>query len=296
MVAKIAARNAISFCCHSHGQTKSRTSILRASKKSVQQKLAKELQRVPPEIVNGVPVNLEEIGKHWGVQRVIERPLPYAGMVHRLGNGQSFVFLNKDDALGRRRFSWAHELGHIVMSGHQSPAVSCRAPGQRDAALERSCDVIAAEILMPSDKFSEELTNLGWSLLAVRTLANTFQVTVQAATRRLTELIAEPTLMSVWRLSATQALIGLKHSWSIPNQGAANLRPQVQWRTGPDYLPSLYQCINENGVVSGSSRVLINRSRESRYLWVHTEAMGVGRGDRRTIIAIHYLDRGQIPT
>ena len=259
-------------------------------------RLEKQLQGVPRDVRTSIPVDLEAIGRSWGVVRVIERPLDFAGMVHKFDNGKAVVFLKEDDVLGRRRFSWAHELGHIVLAGSGSPGVSCRAPGQRNVALERDCDVIATELLMPGEQFRIEANRVGWTLRAARHLANAFQVSIQAAAGRLSELTSEPTLMSVWRVRANQPLKSLKHSWSIPNQGAAKLKPQVRWRTGIDYLPSLYQCINENRVVSGNSRVLVNQSRESRYKWVHTESMGMGRGDRRTIIAIHYLDRGRSPT
>ena len=251
----------------------------------------RNLRFVPPEVLAAVPTDLDAIGKCWGVERVIERQLSVAGMVHRFENGKSVVFLKKDDVPGRRRFSWAHELGHIVMAGHTSPGTSCRTIGQRDIALERSCDVIATELLMPEQKFIAECNRVGWTLCAVRTLAGTFQVTMQATASRLVELMMEPALMSVWRVIPDKPLAQLKHSWSIPNQDGRRWKPQVLWRTGPAYMAPLYQSISETKVVSGYSRVLMRRSGVSRYQSVQTEALAVGRGNHRTVIAIHYLSR-----
>ena len=246
---------------------------------------------VPADILDVVPTNLDAIGKHWGVERVIHRRLNVSGIVHRFDSGKSVVLLNEDDVPGRQRFSWAHELGHIVMAGHTSPGMACRTFGQKDAALERCCDVIAAELLMPQSKFAVEADRVGWSLRSVRSLANAFQVTTQATVRRLVELMREPALMSVWRVRPDKPLTQLKYSWSIPNLSAKGWKPQVQWQTGPDYMAPLYRSLADMGVVSGDSRLLIRQSGESRYRWVQTESMAVGRGDHRTVIAIHYLSR-----
>ena len=261
------------------------------STKSALGQLKRQLQSVPSEVLNVVPTDLSAIGKCWGVERVIERQLNVAGMVHRFENGKAVVFLKEDDVLGRRRFSWAHELGHIVMAGPESPGVSCRTLGQRDAALERSCDLIATELLMPKLIFSSEADRIGWGLSSVRSLANTFQVTTQATARRLLELMKEPALLSVWRVRPNQTLAQLKLSWSIPNQNARRWKPQVQWRTGPDYLAPLYCSMSDTSVITGDSRLLMRRSGISRYESVQTEAVSMGRGDHRTVIAIHYLSR-----
>ena len=132
------------------------------------------------------------------------------------------------------------------MSSPGSAQVACRKPGQIDRALERSCDIIATEILMPQQEFSAKAGDFGWTLRAIRTLADTFQVTVQAAVRRLMELIDEPALMSVWCPRPHQPLLRLKHSWSIPNQPGKQWRPQVLWQTGPDFIPPMYQALNEH--------------------------------------------------
>ena len=254
-----------------------------------------QCQSIPKEILTTQPTDLEVLGRWFGVERVIERKLEVSGLIHRFENKKSVVFLKEDDAPGRRRFSWAHELGHLVMADKAHPVTACRSPGQRDAALERSCDVIAAEILMPREAFWGEADRIGWSLRVVRNLANTFQVTVQAAIRRLTELIDEPVLMSVWGAGGNHALTSLKYKWSIPNQMAKRLNPQVRWHTGPDYMPPLYQSLVENKIAYGRSRVLMKQNGASVYRWLQTESMAVGRGDQRTILAIHYLDRKHSP-
>ena len=255
-----------------------------------------QCQSIPKEILSTQPTDLEVLGRWFGVERVIERKLDVAGLIHRFENQKSVIFLNEDDAPGRRRFSWAHELGHLVLASKARPVTACRTPGQRDAALERSCDVIATEILMPRELFCAEVDGTGWSLRSIRSLANAFQVTVQAAARRLTELIDEPALMSIWRPNGHQALTRLKYSWSIPNTSGKRWSPQVRWQTGPDYMLPLYQSLVDNRMALGRTRVLMKQHGESRYRWVQTEAIAIGRAEHRTILAIHYLSRDRVTT
>ena len=177
------------------------------------------------------------------------------------------------------------------MADQGSPQVECRKPTQRNRSLERCCDIIATEILMPGDIFYAAADRCGWSLRAIRSLASTFQVTVQAAARRLMELIKEPALLSLWRPQANQPLQALNLSWSIPNALGKALNPQVRWQTGPQAMLPLYQALNATGVTTGGSKVLTKIGGESRYRWVLTEAMAVGRGDKQSLLGFHYLSK-----
>ena len=238
-----------------------------------------------------MPTDLEALGSYWGVFKTVTRELDVAGRLHRLNSGKSIVFLKEDDIPGRRRFSWAHELAHIIMADESSPQVSCRTPGQRNASLETCCNIIAAEILMPRSAFSDSADQLGWALDAVRGLAHTFQVSLQAAARRLAALFDEPLLFSVWRLKPDQPLQRLKYSWAMPNTEGKKRRPQVHWQTDSRAMTALYQAMSGRGIVNGVSKVLMKIDGESRYHWVQTEAMAVGRGDKCSVLGFHYLVR-----
>ena len=253
--------------------------------------LSRWTQSVPSDLRATLPIDLNALGSYWGVNQVIERQLDVAGMLYRLDQNRSVVFLKEDDIPSRQRFSWAHELAHIVMADETSPQVACRATGKLNSSLETCCNIIAAEILMPRSVFSESADQLGWSLDAVRGLAHTFQVSFQAAARRLAELFEEALLFSVWRLKAGQPLHQLKYSWAMPNAEGKKRRPQVHWQTDSRAMAALYRAISGRGVVSGISKVLMKVDGESRYNWVQTEAMAVGRGDKCSVFGFHYLAR-----
>ena len=247
-------------------------------------------QHMPADLWSTLPIDLDRVGAHWGVKKIIERRLDAAGLLYRLDKGGSVVFVKQGDSKGRQRFSCAHELGHIVMADERSPQFACRKPSQTNRALERCCDIIATEILMPRKLFCATADSQGWSLNAVRPLAERFCVSITAAAIRLLEFMEEPVLMTSWRVEESP-LVRLKRRWASRNQAAKSMRPEVRWRTGPEALLPLYQSINRSGVVGGTSKVLMHIDRESRYSPVQTEALGVGRGDERTVLGFHYLSR-----
>ena len=254
-------------------------------------RLALWSDKVPSDVLSERPVNLKTLGSYWGVKAVIERQLDVGGLLYRHDADRSTIFLKQDDVLGRRRFSWAHELGHIVMANRASPQVACRKVNNNNRALERCCDLIATEILMPQDSFMEVTDQSCWSLRAVRSLASTFQVTVQAAARRLLELIDEPALISVWRPQSELPLRSVKYSWAIPNTLGKSFRPEVRWQTNPVALWPIYEASSNRTVVEGACKVLMKVQGETLYKWVHTEALAVGRGDKQTLLGFHYLSR-----
>ena len=272
-------------------RTQSNTNGFKKIEKEAISALSKWSEVVPVSLLNTPPIDLKAIGRYWGVRQIVERRLDIAGVLYRMDSDSSLIFLNEKDVPGRRRFSWAHELGHIVMADGASQHIACRQPGQRNQTLERCCDVIATEILMPGDIFTTVAERFGWSLKGVRSLANTFEVTIQAAARRLNELINEPALISLWRPFKNQPSKGLKYSWSIPSPSGRTLKPQVKWQTGVDAMPPIYQTADTAGVVTGASKVLMRIGGESLYKWVVTEALAVGRGEKRTVLGFHYLSR-----
>ena len=243
---------------------------------------------VSPDVLRRIPVDLERLGEFWGVHSVIERELDVAGMVRRLTNGQFVVLLRKDDVPGRKRFSWAHELGHILMANHDSPEIGCQKFGKFNKALERSCDVIATEILMPRGTFGTEAQSLGWRLKSALPLSATFDVTVQAATRRLVELIDEPAFFSVWRPQLDRKL---KFSWAVPNDLGKPYRPEVRWQTNPQALWPIYEASSHKDVIDGGCKVLMKVNGETLYKEVQTEALSVGRGNHQSLLGLHYLTR-----
>jgi Zn-dependent peptidase ImmA (M78 family) len=266
---------------------------MKTHENEVMVKLEEWRKKAPGGVWATTPVNLEEVGKYWGVKKVIRRKLDIAGLLYRLEEGGSIVFLKEDDPPSRQRFSLAHELGHIVMSDSGLPEISCRQDGQINKDLERCCDVIAAELLMPQQEFCLMADKLGWCLGGVNELARRFKISEESAAIRMRDLKTEPVLMSMWR-AGQKPLSGLDLLWARPNEPAKRFSSSVHWKRGPDELAPIHQALQTPGVITGSCRVLMDVGGESKsksFEWVQTEGLRIGGGRIKRVIGFHYLAR-----
>jgi len=100
---------------------------------------------------------LDALARKLGVSRIVEQSLPFEGGLFQLPDGELVVKLNSESPFVRKRFTLAHEVGHLLLK--TVPAF--RSDHQADPALERTCDMIAAELLMPSQEAIAFVSDLG---------------------------------------------------------------------------------------------------------------------------------------
>ncbi|MCL4223131.1 MAG: ImmA/IrrE family metallo-endopeptidase [Myxococcales bacterium] len=93
---------------------------------------------------------------------------------------------------GARRFSIAHELGHLVLGHEESLASLCTLtlPGG-GADLENEANAFAAELLMPEALVRRRCEVSPVDLEIARGIARDFRVSLLAAARRFVELTSE---------------------------------------------------------------------------------------------------------
>lgn len=118
----------------------------------------------------------------------------------------------------RRRFSVAHELGHILLftavADHPDLVKQLRSQ-ELFTRVERLCNIGAAHILMPTVPFLAALNEQGTpDRHTVETLASHFHVSLETAARRVTEVAPEWSLV-IWEYS-TQHRKG--PAWRIAKQ------------------------------------------------------------------------------
>ena len=103
------------------------------------------------ELLAGVvcpPTDLEAVGEKLRVRSILTEALPAAGELRR-ANKDYAVVCAPDLGPARRRFTIAHEFGHILLE-------RCGARQIKDSSeIERLCDSIASEILLPQAIFLE---------------------------------------------------------------------------------------------------------------------------------------------
>jgi hypothetical protein len=126
------------------------------------------------------PTNLEELQKRFRIKSVETEDLPFAGELRRDADGFRII-LSKHLSPHRKRFTIAHELGHAMLetTGRRCPHFG--------SELERICDLLATELLMPKSVFSEHLGPHP-SLESVTALSRLFNTSLTATAIRIAEL------------------------------------------------------------------------------------------------------------
>jgi hypothetical protein len=126
--------------------------------------------------VPGPPTNLEELGARLRVHTFVSEPMSVAGELRRDSDGFQVVYASELSPQ-RRRFTVAHELGHAVfMNTGPNAALSGR-------ELERLCDMLAAEFLMPRQQFIDA-ANENRSIQDILRLAGIFNTSLTSTALR----------------------------------------------------------------------------------------------------------------
>ena len=125
------------------------------------------------------PTNLEVVSGRLNAKLRPDNILG-SGELRRDGKGYEIVYA-VDLTIQRRRFTIAHELGHVIIdqTGRNAP--------QTGKELERLCDLFAVELLMPTQVFLAHLPR-ALRIADLPALSKIFQTSLSATARRCAEL------------------------------------------------------------------------------------------------------------
>jgi len=159
-------------------------------------------QSSPPTDLDAVADRLEA--------SIAEADIFGSGELRNKKDGYEIVYA-KDLALPRRRFTIAHELAHIAIihSGSRSATVG--------KEVERLCDLIAVELLMPWSVF-ESHTPLHPRLGDIFALATRFQTSLHATAQRCAE-VRPITVLEVANRKTTWCFGVLRRSSALQDEG-----------------------------------------------------------------------------
>ena len=137
------------------------------------------IERVVADVLGGLPyppTDLIQVGLRVGVQEISYESFPGSGELHKTRDGYRIV-CSADQPRVRQRFTVAHELGHVILerTGRGAP--------RRGGDVERVCDTLAAELLMPRRAFEKRLPERV-RLLDIARLAREFDTSVTATAIR----------------------------------------------------------------------------------------------------------------
>jgi Zn-dependent peptidase ImmA (M78 family) len=150
--------------------------------------------------VTEAPVPVERVAAHLRATIRYE-PLEgeLSGMVHRRADGDSVIGVNSLHPLRRNRFTIAHEIGHLVLHTDELHVDDPLPVGFRDGRSATATDPkeieanqFAAELLMPEPFLRRDLARKRRTAPLtegeIEELADTYEVSIQAMTIRLSRL------------------------------------------------------------------------------------------------------------
>jgi len=206
------------------------------------------------------------------------------------------IKVNQDHHQVRQNFSCAHEIGHILFSDlklenyvrsieYRTFDISKTREIQA-RARETLCDAAAAELLMPELVFRKYLSTFGLSIASVKYLASTFKVSIQAVTRRITEVSIEPCIAILWRPWPKSKPRGLRPVIGKELRGKANYMPVHE---KVNISSALYKAYQSDTLVK-TWKLFKNANTVKR---LPVEAKGFGTGEARFIISFAFPDRSK---
>ena len=142
---------------------------------------------------------LESITRQLDVAQIVMEPLPFDGGVYEV-DGRRLIKLNSLALPVRQKFTLAHEIGHLILERTLKAATACAS----DEHLERACDILAAELLMPAAEtraLAKEVGNQSPEKLGM--IANRFAVSLKTAAQRLHDLGLWKMGIGMWKCGST---------------------------------------------------------------------------------------------
>jgi hypothetical protein len=143
-----------------------------------------------------MPINLPAISKALGVTKVNYIPMAEDGRVD-WNDGQPVISLRADRIRKRQRFTFAHELAHVVLADETTSSAYRIATTDQDDE-EAVCDAVAAALLMPRPWLLRRIDAHPTNLDLIRTVAREADVSLAAVAARLTDLTGQTSALLRW--------------------------------------------------------------------------------------------------
>lgn len=187
------------------------------------------------------PIDVALVAARLGLE-VRREPLNGADGVLRMERDRPVISVDVTSARPRARFTLAHEVGHFMLAGCADEVAHIWAaqPSLRDP--ERFCDRFAESLLLPYDWVQREMRNGPQSLQRLIWVSMTAQVSMSAASVRVTRVAGwRRTLLRLARLARRWALLAV----------TGLLRPG--WRQGLELTPGTSRRLDDAAHASGPS-------------------------------------------
>lgn len=146
------------------------------------------------------PIDVDALAHRMGIHTVEEDGLVEDGRLEVRGDSIRLL-VRSGLTPARRRFTIAHELGHLLLMDPREGTVARRLRSA-SSDVERLCDDLAAAMLIPRDWVIRRFADRPRNLSALRHLAQQTGTSMSAATARLAEVLEWPLALLRWRYDA----------------------------------------------------------------------------------------------
>jgi hypothetical protein len=220
--------------------------------------------------VKSPPTDLNSVGTKLAVKSIDVEDIVGSGELRRDGSGYRIVYCH-GLSVGRRRFTIAHEMAHIVVEG-TGPH-----PPRSGRELERLCDMFAAELLMPRQEFMARARG-EISTRRILELADCFQTSVSTTGLRYADLCG----VSVFEIQ------GSCMTW-----GRGVVRPAKDGSFDRALRPAVETAHTER---KGSDEIFLSSSNSYRRWHVECRAITAGKTGESKIIGVLRPETSRRPT
>ena len=214
------------------------------------------------------------------------------GMVLAKGRGVQDYPEHSKKAAVRSRFSWAHEIGHIIVQSGSLAKPQFRGAPLSHKQLESGyATSIAAEILMPEEQFREHMDQQHLGLAAVQSLASIFESSVLSTAIRFTDFLPFPAVLSKWSVNSNQPT----HSWLHANNRCRPNRYGIPKgiRAKDVSEPGPLQALKISGVVRTEEYLMCTQrsvgGERQRWMKFPTESLAIGPQGNKYVLSLSYV-------
>lgn len=173
---------------------------------SIERGLAEALvQQLQRDLPNAPPVDLHRVASHLGVTAVRWDRITEEGRTV-WGKDGPVITLRTDRPPARSRFTFAHELAHVLLA--TDGLTRRRRKSLHSDDEEILCDWIAAALLMPRGWVRPYAERDRYTLSLLRLVAQRAEVSLSAAAVRLSEVGRRPCILLRWRREDRWILAG----------------------------------------------------------------------------------------
>ena len=226
--------------------------------------------------------DLFNLATNLGITRIEEADIPATSLLILRPDNKYTLFLQPKMSVARKRFSIAHELGHLLLrpilgdEAHHWSQIDLSQDhyGRR---IEHLCNKMAANILMPPKSFSQAAEQYGWTLETATNLARSLKSSSEAAIRRLVDLAPQPSGVIAWEASKPDSL---SWKWSYSNSKMRASRISFKPGAWLSQYPSLKQAYESSQRTLGTETMILligsKGTKSASYQQMSCESMLVG--------------------